>query len=348
MGRFKSLLIPILVSLIMGSSGAPLADDGVLTPRAADSVVFMWDFAKFKRDFFLVGDERMDEPSLVGLAADEQQHVDMLEAMLNAYRVERPIYYWGNLSWDFWEAAEEIGLAEYLMWPNSNYVRPGFFQAGAFIMETHIRELRQALDVADEQPLVDTYTDMLAHAYSEMLYFASQLFDDPFEYTAQLLTQDDVDVILAEALVLPGFVINAGLNDAWLDPATEGQGFFISVYEEQGLVFLSWLTFDTELPDPEVSAGLGSTCQRWLTALGEYEGNQAELVVYSSGGGLFDKPLPAPEVNPVGSIILQFADCDRGSVIYDLPDISKAGAIPIRRLLPDNTALCEAKAYPDR
>jgi hypothetical protein len=332
----------------MSPSGAPLADDGVLTPRAADSVVFMWDFAKFKRDFFLSGDERMDEPSLIGLAADEQQHVVMLEAMLDAYRVDRPIYYWGNLSWDFWEAAREIGLSEYLMWPNSNYVRPAFFEAGGFIVETHIQELRQALAVADEQPLIDAYTVMLADAFSQLRYFASQLFDDPLEYAAQLLTQDDVDAILSGTLMPPGFVINAGLNDAWFDPATEGQGFFISVYEQQGLVFLSWLTYDTELPDPEVSAKLGNTCQRWLTALGEYEGDQAELVVYSSGGGVFDKPQPAPEAKPVGSIVLQFTDCDRGSVVYELPGIRKAGAIPIQRLLPDNTATCEAKAYPAR
>jgi len=187
--------------------------------------------------------------------------------LLDAYRVDRPIYYWGNLSWDFWEAAREIGLSEYLMWPNSNYVRPAFFEAGGFIVETHIQELRQALAVADEQPLIDAYTVMLADAFSQLRYFASQLFDDPLEYAAQLLTQDDVDAILSGTLMPPGFVINAGLNDAWFDPATEGQGFFISVYEQQGLVFLSWLTYDTELPDPEVSAKLGNTCQRWLTAL---------------------------------------------------------------------------------
>jgi hypothetical protein len=210
------------------------------------------------------------------------------------------------------------------------------------------QELRQALAVADEQPLIDAYTVMLADAFSQLRYFASQLFDDPLEYAAQLLTQDDVDAILSGTLMPPGFVINAGLNDAWFDPATEGQGFFISVYEQQGLVFLSWLTYDTELPDPEVSAKLGNTCQRWLTALGEYEGDQAELVVYSSGGGVFDKPQPAPEAKPVGSIVLQFTDCDRGSVVYELPGIRKAGAIPIQRLLPDNTATCEAKAYPAR
>ena len=36
-----------------------------------------------------------------------------------------------------------------------------------------------------------------------------------------------------------GFLINAGLNDAWYNPATDGQGFFITVFPDIGYVLLA-------------------------------------------------------------------------------------------------------------
>lgn len=137
------------------------------------------------------------------------------------------------------------------------------------------------------------------------------------------------------------FVINYGLNDVWYDPLTDGQGFTITVFEDKGTVFLTWLTYDTELPEPGATADLGDAGQRWLTASGAYEGSQAELVVYSASGGLFDTALPAPQLNPIGSIILQFDDCYSGLISYDLPGIRRSGSIPIERTASGNIALCE-------
>jgi hypothetical protein len=138
-----------------------------------------------------------------------------------------------------------------------------------------------------------------------------------------------------------GFVINPGLNDAWYDPLTDGQGFTISVFEDKGTIFLTWFTYDTELPVPGVTAILGDPGQRWLTAQGAFEGAQAELAVYSASGGLFDSALPTPELSPVGSILLEFDDCYTGTITYELPGIGRSGSIPIERMASDNIALCE-------
>lgn len=138
------------------------------------------------------------------------------------------------------------------------------------------------------------------------------------------------------------FVINAGLNDAWYDPLTNGQGFTISVFEDKGTVFLAWYTYDTDLPASDATANLGDPGQRWLTAVGAYEGAEADMVVYSASGGLFDAALPVPELNPIGNILLQFDDCYSGMITYDLPDIGRSGSIPIERMASDNIALCEA------
>lgn len=78
------------------------------------------------------------------------------------------------------------------------------------------------------------------------------------------------------------FVINAAISDAWFFPATSGQGFFIIVWEDSKLVFLSWFTYETERPPEDVTAFLGESGHRWVTALGPYEGDTAVLDVFLS------------------------------------------------------------------
>jgi hypothetical protein len=226
---------------------------------------------------------------------------------------------------------------------------PAHLRNGAYLEEMNIRDLRQAIEETDESLLTDSYAALLADSYVHLVVFAGHLYDDPAHYSAQLLSQEDVDKIIAETQVAPtdyDFEINPGLNDSWYDPATPGQGFFISVFPQTKTVMLSWLTFDTELPAQNASANLGDPGQRWLTGQGSYEGSRAELVVYSSSGGLFQDSLAVPVLEPVGSISLQFGGCDNGGVSYDLPGILSSGLIQIRRVASDNVALCEAQAHP--
>jgi hypothetical protein len=139
------------------------------------------------------------------------------------------------------------------------------------------------------------------------------------------------------------FQINAGMNDAWYNPATSGQGFLISVFEDVGLMFLAWFTFDTERPSGDAMANLGEPGHRWVTALGAFDGDTAELTANLSEGGIFDSPVPpvAPGV-PIGSITIVWHDCEKATLTYDFdtPDVS--GEIEIQRIVLDNARYCEA------
>jgi len=149
-----------------------------------------------------------------------------------------------------------------------------------------------------------------------------------------------------EALVGPAFAINAGLNDAWFESSTPGQGFLIIVFPNIGQVFLAWFTFDTERPDDD-TAMLGESSHRWLTAQGPYDGNTANLTVYLTEGGVFDAadpPAVTNVVDPVGTITIVWEDCETGTLTYDLDPPGVQGQIPIRRIVPDNVALCEELA----
>ena len=138
--------------------------------------------------------------------------------------------------------------------------------------------------------------------------------------------------------------INPGMNDAWFDPATPGQGVFITVFPDQGQLFLAWFTFDTERPPEDVSAILGEPGHRWLTAQGPFSGSKAELTIYLTQGGVFDSAEPPATTDPdgYGTMMVQFFSCNAGRITYDIPSLGLRGEIPIQRIVEDNVTLCEA------
>ena len=140
------------------------------------------------------------------------------------------------------------------------------------------------------------------------------------------------------------FRINPGLNDAWYNPETDGQGFFITVFPDLGAVSLAWFTYDTELPPLDATANLGDPGHRWLTALGPIIDNQAMMQIEMTSGGLFDTSSEITRTDPPGSdgtIILTFDNCNSGAIEYDIPSINRQGIVPIQRVAGDNIALCE-------
>lgn len=139
------------------------------------------------------------------------------------------------------------------------------------------------------------------------------------------------------------FQINPGLNDAWFDPDTAGQGFFITVLPQANTLFLAWFTYDVERPPPNVTALLGEPGHRWLTAQGPYAGDTASLEISVSSGGVFDSPVPAvgPPV-PDGEMTVTWSDCNAAVLSYQITSLGLSGDIPLQRVVPDNVSLCQA------
>jgi hypothetical protein len=168
----------------------------------------------------------------------------------------------------------------------------------------------------------------------------------PNEGGYRVLAQALYDRYFAAELGGLAFAVNPGLNDAWYNPATDGQGFLVSVYPEVGQMFIAWFTFDTERPGEGVTASLGDPGHRWLTAQGPYDGDTANLTLYATGGGVFDAAEPPASTDPagIGSLIVEFADCGQALVTYDITAPALTGVIPIERIVPDNMPLCESLA----
>jgi hypothetical protein len=180
------------------------------------------------------------------------------------------------------------------------------------------------------------YTDIVQYPAAENEFTLIIEFNDNSEDGA-----GDYHVSLIYSDV---FRINAGLNDAWYNPLTSGQGFFVTVFPDIKKVFLAWFTFDTELPPMDATANVGYAGHRWLTAIGSYVDNQAVMNISITTDGIFDNGAEVQNTDPPGSdgtIILTFEDCKTGTVEYDIPSISRQGIVPIQRITNDNVALCQ-------
>ncbi len=127
--------------------------------------------------------------------------------------------------------------------------------------------------------------------------------------------------------------INRGMDGAWFDPDTSGQGFFIDVHtdsDENRFIFVSWFTYGD-------NTGSG---QRWLTAQGNFEGSIAEIDIYESTGGSFDAA-DKVETIKVGTMDINFADCEAAVLSYTLDAEGRSGDIAITRVVPGAGALCK-------
>ena len=141
------------------------------------------------------------------------------------------------------------------------------------------------------------------------------------------------------------FRINAGLNDAWYYPVTDGQGFFLTVFPGLGKISLAWFTYDTDSPPVDAVAHLGYAGHRWLTALGKIVGNQAVMNIQLTSGGIFDTSTEIERTDPKGAdgtLTLTFDNCNSGTIEYDIIPIDRQGIVPIERVSIDNVPLCEA------
>jgi hypothetical protein len=210
----------------------------------------------------------------------------------------------------------------------------GFSSAvNPFVLETGPDEyIRMTFEVLVPEALAPFITDV-QFASGEGQPDGTPIFSG--DHPVQYYTADDPLVVLRK------FMINAGLNDAWYDPATAGQGILITVFPDVAVMFLAWFTYDIERPGDEVEAQLGEPGHRWLTAAGMYADDRAVLDIDMVSGGVFDSGVPAVEHNPDGTIVIEFTGCNEGTVSYDITSVDRQGVIPIERIVLANVPLCK-------
>lgn len=131
--------------------------------------------------------------------------------------------------------------------------------------------------------------------------------------------------VVEELDASPDFNITEGLNGAWMDPSTPGQGVFVDVVAESGDFVLGWFTYGANGP-----TGHPGDEHAWMTAQGTFQGDTATLDVYLTTGGRFEDPMP-PSTSKIGQMTVMFTDCDHGAAQYRFDD-GRSGAFALARI----------------
>lgn len=341
MNRLLTLMVSSIAWVTVAGAHAA-TDDGfsieaVLSETEAAHLVFMREEEKLARDTYITLNEMWGLKVFTNISRAEQTHMNTMLTMLNIYGVADPVVDDAVGSFTNMELA---ALYSDLIASGEESLLDALY-VGALIEEVDMRDILVAIDETSQADIISAYENLLAGSKNHLRAFVGQIERLGIEYVAQVLEQSEVDEILGNSSA-GVFEINAGLNDAWYYPETNGQGFFITVFPDLELISLAWFTFDTEQPAEGTEATLGDAGHRWLTAVGPFSGNQAQLEISLTTGGIFDSADPAPVSTPGGTIMLEFDTCNSAVLTYDIPVINRVGLIPIERVAADNIALCEA------
>lgn len=143
-----------------------------------------------------------------------------------------------------------------------------------------------------------------------------------------------------------GFIVNSGLNDAWVSADAPLQGLFFTIYPDLKILFLSWFTFDTD-PPPQDDATFGAGDQRWVTGFGAFSEGAILVNVELTSGGIFNGSDPVAVQQPsYGIIRIGFINCSEAVLYYEFPSVGRSGYMKLTRVVPDNVALCQALVSP--
>jgi len=139
----------------------------------------------------------------------------------------------------------------------------------------------------------------------------------------------------------PEFIINQGISGAWFFPETSGSGLLLDIRPSDQFIFVAWFTYNEESFEK-----IGVAENRWFTASGNYENGIAnEIPMFQTSGGIFDNPKEVSSIQ-VGTMTLDFSDCNTAIVTYNFTDPVLSGEFPIQRVIPGTQQLCEDLSTP--
>jgi len=181
-----------LVAGIVAVSSISIAQATTLTEKEADTLNFMHQEEKLARDVYLSLHEKWGIKAFDNIAQSEQRHMNQLAKQLTQYELPNSI------------TADSIGafsnsdlqaMYETLM-EKGNQSAIEALLVGAYIEELDIMDLQKAIDETDQASLDQTYENLMRGSRNHLRAFTRNLKKHGQTYTAQLMSQEDVDAII--------------------------------------------------------------------------------------------------------------------------------------------------------
>lgn len=163
-------------------------------------------------------------------------------------------------------------------------------------------------------------------------------------------TGGTVDSFRASAYETDYFLVEGG----WVNDDVEennAAGIFFDYLSSADTLFMAWFTYssDEKTSGPDFDGDVGAPDNRWLIATFDVQQGETTVVgtLFSSTGGEFNRPrTPFQATEPVGMVTLEFLDCDRARVSYELEVPSVSGdfeIIPVEKQVSPATFDCDPR-----
>lgn len=164
---------------------------GEITQAETESLVFMREEEKMARDVYVAMFEIWQTPVFANIANSEQNHMDAIKFLLDAYELEDP--------------AQNIGVFTNpeLQTLYNQLVERGIvseleaLKVGALIEELDIQDLKDALTETAFTNIQQVYQQLMAGSENHLRAFVRNIEFQESPYTAQYLSQEEVDLILS-------------------------------------------------------------------------------------------------------------------------------------------------------
>ncbi|KAA1173782.1 DUF2202 domain-containing protein [Marinobacter salinexigens] len=165
-----------------------------LTTIETSDLQFMREEEKLARDVYLTLDKHWGNQTNVfaNIAKSEESHTSTVDYLLDKFNVEDPVV---NDTIGVFTNEELQALYNELVATGTNSFIDGLY-VGALIEEKDMKDILAAINQTDERAIIIAYSNLLDGSKSHLQGFVQVIEAQGLTYEAQILDQEEVDLIL--------------------------------------------------------------------------------------------------------------------------------------------------------
>ena len=192
----RKVSLGLLLGLVAGSATVPgiaFADPDTLDATEVAELQFMREEEKLARDVYRVMFAEWGQQVFANISESEQRHTDAVAGLIEKYGVEDPVT---DDSTGVFVNPELQALYDELVEKGLDSHEAGLM-VGALIEEVDMVDLEEAIHATDNPDIQECYENLLRGSRNHLRAFVRTLEDTGIDYEAQVLSQEEVDLIVS-------------------------------------------------------------------------------------------------------------------------------------------------------
>jgi hypothetical protein len=163
-----------------------------LSQEEIDALIKMREEEKLARDVYTYLFDLWGSAIFANISASEQRHMDAVGALIEKYGLDDPV---AGLDYGQFATDEMQQLYQELTSKGQESLEAAL-QVGATIEDLDIKDLLECMEAVDNQDIMFVFQNLTKGSRNHLRAFVSSLEAMGSSYTAQFLTQDEVDAIV--------------------------------------------------------------------------------------------------------------------------------------------------------